>query len=77
MMALGTKAIGRAPERLTLAEAIELAGQFVALEFYSPETTPLRLIEAIGESPEECIRQLAARGLDPRHYEFTRLKPPF
>jgi hypothetical protein len=77
MTALGTKAIRRAPESLTLAEAIDLAGQFVALELYSPETTPLRLIQAIGESPEDCIRQLAARGLDPRHYEFTRLKPPF
>jgi hypothetical protein len=47
------------------------------LELYSPATTPLRVIEAIGESPEDCIRQLAERGLDPRHYEFTRLKPPF
>ncbi|MGC9971954.1 MAG: hypothetical protein ABSE56_15355 [Bryobacteraceae bacterium] len=77
MTALGTKAIGRAPERLTLTETIDLAGQFVALELYSPATTPLRLIQAIGESPEDCIRQLAARGLDPRRYEFTRLKPPF
>ena len=77
MTALGTKAIGRAPERLTLNQAIDLAGQFVALELYSPATTPLRLIQAIGESPEDCIRQLAERGLDPRHYEFTRLKPPF
>jgi hypothetical protein len=77
MTALGTKAIGRAPERLTLNQAIDLAGQFVALELYSPATTPLRVIEAIGESPEDCIRQLAERGLDPRHYEFTRLKPPF
>lgn len=77
MTALGTKAIGRAPESLTLDEAIDLAGQFVALELYSPDTAPLRLIQAIGESPEDCIRDLAARGLDPRHYEFTRLKPPF
>ena len=70
-------AIGLPPERLALREAIDLAGQFVALELYSPATTPLRLIQAIGESPEDCIRQLAARGLDPRRYEFTRLKPPF
>ena len=77
MTALGAKAIGHAPERLTLNQAIDLAGQFVALELYSPATTPLRVIEAIGESPEDCIRQLAERGLDPRHYEFTRLKPPF
>jgi len=77
MTTLPAKAIGRAPERLTVAEAIQLAGQFVALELYSPGTTPLRLIQALGESPEDCIRQLAQRGLDPRRYEFTRLKPPF
>jgi hypothetical protein len=69
--------IGRTPESLTPADAIQLAGQFVALELYSPETTPLRLVEALGESPEDCIRELAARGRDPRQYEFVRLKPPF
>lgn len=77
MTALDAKVIGRAPERLTPAEAIALAGRFVALELYSPETTPLRRIEAIGEAPEDCIRELSTRGLDPRRYEYTRLKAPF
>ena len=77
MTALDTKAIGRAPEQLTPAEAIALAGKFVALELYSPETTPLRRIQAIGEAPEDCLRELSGRGLDPRRYEFTRLKLPF
>jgi hypothetical protein len=77
MTALDAKVIGRAPERLTAAEAIALAGKFVALELYSPETTPLRRIEAIGVEPEDCIRELTARGLDPRRYELTRLKAPF
>lgn len=77
MTTLDTKAIGRAPEQLTPAEAIALAGKFVALELYSPETTPLRRIQAIGDSPEDCIRELRGRGLDPRHHEFTRLKAPF
>lgn len=77
MTALAAKAVGRFPERLTLAESIQLAGQFVALELYSPATTPLRRIEAIGDSPEDCIQDLTKRGLDPRRYEFSRLKPPF
>ncbi len=71
------RVIGRAPERLTIKEAQTLAGKFVALEVYSPETTPLRRIEAIGETPEECVSQLAARGLDPHRFEFVMLKAPY
>jgi hypothetical protein len=69
------KILGRSPERLTPEEQQALAGKFIALEIYSPETTPLRRIEAIGGSVEECIRQLATRGLDPKNFEFQRLKP--
>ena len=71
------RAIGRAPERLNLDERHALAGKYVALEIYTPEALPLRRIEAIGDSIEECVRQLAARGLDPLLFEFTRLAPPY
>jgi hypothetical protein len=71
------RAIGRAPERLSLAERHALTGKYVALEIYTPEALPLRRIEAIGDSVQECIRQLAARGLDPMRFEFTRLAPPY
>jgi hypothetical protein len=69
--------LGRCPDRLSLAEQIELTGMTVALELYTPETVPLRRIEAIGETAEDCITQLAARGLDPRRFEFVVLKPPY
>ncbi len=69
--------VGRAPERLTLDERHALAGKFIALEIYTPKTLPLRRIEAIGDTPEDCIRQLAARGLDPRNFELVRLTPPY
>ena len=69
--------LGRAPERLTLEERHALAGKFIALEIYSPETLPLRRIEALGDTIDDCIRQLTARGLDPKLFEFSRLKPPF
>jgi hypothetical protein len=49
----------------------------IALEIYTPETTPLRRIEAIGDSAADCISQLRARGLDPANFEFTRLTPPY
>jgi hypothetical protein len=71
------RAIGRAPEKLTLAEQIALSGKYVAFEFYTPETLPFRRIEAIGDSAEDCVRMLRSRGLDPRNFEFSRLRPPF
>jgi hypothetical protein len=52
-------------------------GKFIALEIYTPEALPLRRIEAIGDSVEECVRQLTARGHDPAHFEFSRLAPPY
>jgi hypothetical protein len=71
------KAIGRAPEVLTLEERLALAGKTIALEIYTPDTLPLRRIEAIGDSAAECISQLQARGLDPVHFEFSRLTRPY
>ena len=71
------RALGRTPDRLTLAERQALTGKYVALEIYSPETIPLRRIEAIGDSLAECVRTLRSRGLDSRHFEFHRLAPPY
>jgi hypothetical protein len=68
--------IGRAPDRLPLAERIRLIGKYVALELYTPEATPLVQIEAIGDSLADCIRMLKSRGLDPKLFEFKRLTPP-
>ena len=69
--------LGRPPERLTLPQRIALTGKWIAVEVYSPETLPLKLIEAVGHNPSECIRQLEERGLDPRGFEFSKLPAPF
>jgi hypothetical protein len=71
------RAIGRSPERLSLDERIQLTGKYIALEFYTPETLPLRRIEAIGESLQECVSTLKSRGLDPARFEYSRLAPPY
>jgi hypothetical protein len=71
------RALGRNPDQLTLDERIALAGKYIALEIYTPDALPLRRIEAIGDSIEECIRMLQARGLDPKSFEYTRLAPPY
>ena len=68
-------AIGRSPDRLTLTERSRLAGKYIALEIYTPEAAPQRRIEAIGDSLEDCVKMLVSRGLDPAHFEFTRLAP--
>jgi hypothetical protein len=71
------RAVGRSPERLTLAEHLALTGKFIALEIYTPENSAYRRIEAIGDSLEECARMLKSRGLEPAKFEFTRLAPPY
>jgi hypothetical protein len=71
------RAIGRSPDRLSLDERRALTGKYIALEIYTPEDLPLRRIEAIGDSVEECARQLVARGLDPLRFEFSRLGQPY
>jgi len=71
------RALGRSPDRLTLEERIHLVGKYIALEFYTPETLPLRRIEAIGDSIDDCVRMLTSRGLDPARFEYTRLAPPY
>ncbi len=67
------RALGRSPEQLSLEEHTALAGKTIALEIYTPETLPLRRIEAIGDSVGECVTMLRARSLDPRKFEFTRI----
>jgi len=71
------RAIGRSPDRLNLDERKALAGKYIALEIYTPDTLPYRRIEAIGDSLQECVRMLKGRGLDPVQFEFTRLAPAY
>ncbi len=71
------RAIGRSPDQLTLEDRILLAGKYVALEVYTPATTPLRRIEAIADSAAECVKILKTRGLDPARFEFVLLEPPY
>jgi hypothetical protein len=72
-----TDLIGREPDRLSLKEQQIIAGRWIALEIYDPDTQPLKRIVAIGESPADCIRQLSARGLDPLKFEFYMARRPF
>ncbi len=69
--------LGRSPEELSIEERTAFAGSWIALEVYSPKTTPLRRIEAIGDSVEECIALVRTRGLEPAKFEFSRLKPAY
>jgi len=63
--------IGREPERLTLEERQALAGNWIALQIYSPATLPLKRMEAVGGTVGDCVTTLQKRGLDPRQFEYT------
>jgi hypothetical protein len=71
------RAIGRAPDHLSIEERTELTGKYIALEIYTPDALPLRRIEAIGDSVEECVRMLRSRGLDPLRFEYIRIAPAY
>ncbi len=72
-----SQVIGRALESLSLDQRHALANKWIAWQVYTPQTLPLRRIEAVGETQMECIQQLAARGLDPRECELEFSKPPY
>lgn len=69
------RAIGRSPESLSLEDRALLTGKFIAMEMYSPDTLPLRRIEAIGDNIGDCVRTLKSRGLDPTIFEYSQLHP--
>ena len=69
--------IGKSPDELSLADRRAITGKWIALELYSPLTLPLRVIEAIGDSAGECMRQIKERQLDPRNFEYVPLDPPY
>ena len=54
-------ALGRFWKTASDAERSEFAGQWIAIEIYSPATLPLRLISAIGGSPETCAAMSLSR----------------
>jgi len=71
------RALGRNPDQLSLEERAALVGKYIALEIYTPDALPLRRIEAIGDSVEQCVRMLRERGLDPQGFEYSRLAPAY
>jgi hypothetical protein len=69
--------IGRPIEGLKLSERWRLTGKWVALEIYTPERLPMRILEAVGDSVAECAALLANRGLDPTRYEYLLIAEPY
>ena len=69
--------IGREPDRLSIEEQQAMAGKWYALELYTPQTLPLKRIEAVGDSVTHCAQQLLARGLDVRRFEYALMQSPF
>ena len=68
--------IGRTLDNLTYREQLEAAGNWVAVEMYSPLTLPLRAFRAVGRNAAECRAQLRASGLDVTQFEYFPLHRP-
>jgi hypothetical protein len=68
---------GKELDRLNLRERLALAGHWIALERYDTRTLPLRIIAAVGDSAEECMRQIRERGGKPTDYEYLLASGPF
>lgn len=64
----------RNPDELSLRERRAVAGQWAALERYTPENLALRRIAALAADATECRRQLRAAGKDPARYEFVLMR---
>lgn len=69
--------VGRPFEGLSLTERWRLAGAWIAIERYTPERLPLRVMEAVAPSAAGCIEQLRVRGLDPSRYEYQAMEQPY
>ena len=78
MKTADTKAlIGKPVDGFTLADQWRYSGIWVALELYTPQTLPMRVIAAAGASASECMAQLRDHGLDPAQYEYRPLVQPY
>jgi hypothetical protein len=69
--------LGKPVDGFTLADQWRYAGVWVALELYTPQTLPVRLIAAAGASASECIAALRAKGMDPERFEYRPLAQPY
>lgn len=69
--------VGKPVDGLPLADRWALTGKWVAMELYSPDRLPLRIIHAVGEDARACIAQLRERGLDPALFEYQPLEEPY
>lgn len=69
-----TTLIGRQPDSLTIGEQRALSGRWVALEIYTPDNLALRRIAAVGDSAQDCLREIVSKGGNPRDFEYRTYK---
>ena len=68
--------LNRSPDSFSPSEWRSVHGLWAAFELYSPQTTPLRRIQALGASSSECMEDIAARGLAASNFEYVPLRSP-
>jgi hypothetical protein len=69
--------IGKPVDGLSLKDRWAITGSWIATKLYSPQTLPLRIMEAVGPTAAACLKQLQQRGLDPTDYHYELLAAPY
>ncbi len=69
--------IGKSIDALPLKVRWTLTGRWMAVELYSPERLPLRILAAVGDDARDCVAQLRANGVDPALYHFELITEPY
>ncbi len=68
--------LNRSPDSFNPSEWRAVHGLWAAFELYSPQTTPLRRIQALGTNAAECMETLAVQGLPVTSFEYVPLRSP-
>ena len=66
----------RSPDSFQPSEWRAVHGLWAAFELYSPQTTPLRRIQALGATAAECMASIAGQGLPASNFEYVKLRSP-
>ncbi len=68
--------VNRSPDSFSPSEWRSVHGLWAAFELYSPQTTPLRRIRALGATSSECMGTIASQGLPVTNFEYVPLRSP-
>ncbi len=73
---VASRFLDRSPDSFRPSEWRAVHGLWAAFQLYSPQTTPLRRIQALGATASECMANIASQGLAVSNFEYVTLRSP-